>query len=354
MADEAYPIRAQAHEVLGQAQVPGQRLGAQVNGLTDRAGTEHTHQFPLDGERGLVGGAQLGGDIADDEHAGPVRGVAVDHAGVVDVDHLVAADALPAGAVRVVGRGQAAAAHRAVEVGGLGAAAAAGDVAEEEVLVEGAHLAAAAVAAPPHGRLEQAGQFDFRHGLNKHGRHLGEHLVEHRAGLLEQVGLVGGLDPALAADRLADILHRAGGEHLLVELPGLVGHHVQFDAEGVEAKAPLSEQLRNHLQAAHFQDLADGRFPAGAGKALADHEQRRAGARHEQMGRLGGAAQVEQVGVVDDQGAVQVQLVEGLLQGAHAGVDFVLGRVTHGGHGASSAAVVAGVGRPGTAAMARP
>ena len=291
-----------------------------------------------------MGGAQLGGDVADDEHARPVGGVAVDHAGVVDVDHLVAADALPAGAVRVVGRGQAAAANRAVEVGGFGAAAAAGHVAEEEVLVEGAHLAAAGVAAPAHGRLEQAGQFDLGHGFAEHGRHLGEHLVEHGAGLLEQVGLVGGLDPALAADRLADILHRAGGEHLLVELPGLVRHHVQFKAKGVEAKAPLGQLLGDRLQAAHLDDPGQGRFPAGAGKALADHEQRLAGARHEQVGRLGGAAQVEQVGVVDDQGAVQAQLIESLLQGAHAGVDFVLGRVAHGGHGASLIGVVYGMG----------
>ena len=190
MTDEANPVVADSHEMVMQTHFLSQCDRLFIDVFADDSRPDHRGDPLQDGQGRTVGLLQRFGDGTECEHPCPVGGIAVDHAGIVDINDLTRTNGLPACPVGVVGRGQAAAAHWTVEVRGDSAACAGGQVAEEEILIKGPHLAATGITAPPHPCLEQTGQLDLGHPLTNHGRHLGKDLIKDRTGSLEQTDFV--------------------------------------------------------------------------------------------------------------------------------------------------------------------
>ena len=80
-------------------------------------------------------------------------------------------------------------------------------------------------------------------------------------------------------------------------------------------------QVRNLFDGRNTEDFRERRFCAGARQIFADEKERRALRGYEKQPVLGGAAEIKQVGALDDQERVQPVVLHDLLNCRNASVD---------------------------------
>ena len=167
--------------------------------------------------------------------------------------------------------------------------------------------------------LDAAGELDLGEPFFEEARDEPADLVGHGGRGADALDLPGGLDRALADDGPADVLERHAREQLLEAAEVRDGQHVELEADRRrQAAVALGDEARQVLGRRQVDDRAERRLEAGALGHLAHEQRRLALGRHVQVRLLDRAGEVEEVGVLLQEGGVEAEGREAGLQAGDA------------------------------------
>ncbi len=173
-----------------------------------------------------------------------------------------------------------------------------------------------------------AGQLDFGHARADQAGQQGGHLVGPPRGLPDQLDLEGGLDRADQPDFGGHVRGLGACEHLAVLPEEVHRQHVELEPQrGRGLQTRRLQDGRDAARAGQRHDAVERRFRPAALEVAVDHENRLACGRDVQRRLLDGAAEIEEVGLLEDQGGIQPLARERALEGCDARLDFGAGGV---------------------------
>ena len=175
------------------------------------------------------------------------------------------------------------------------------------------------MAQPPRLGLHAAGELDLGEPLLEQAGDEAADLVGDGRRRADALDLPGGLDRPLPDDRPADVLERRLREQLLEAAELGDRQHVELEAEpGRQRAVALGDEARQVLGRREVDDGAERRLQAGALGDLAHEQGRLALGRHVQVRLLDRAGEVEEVGVLLEEGGVEAEGREAGLQAGDA------------------------------------